>query len=40
MAMERQGARPLLVEGNADNIKVTTPSDLAMIACMLAARGD
>jgi 4-diphosphocytidyl-2-methyl-D-erithritol synthase len=36
MAMERQGARPLLVEGNADNIKVTTPSDLAMIACMLA----
>ena len=38
MAMERQGARPLLVEGDADNIKVTTPSDLAMIACMLAAR--
>jgi 2-C-methyl-D-erythritol 4-phosphate cytidylyltransferase len=38
MAMERQGARPLLVEGSADNIKVTTPSDLAMIACMLATR--
>ena len=38
MAMERQVARPLLVDGDADNIKVTTPSDLAMIACMLAAR--
>lgn len=38
MAMERQGARPLLVEGSVDNIKVTTPSDLAMMACMLASR--
>jgi 2-C-methyl-D-erythritol 4-phosphate cytidylyltransferase len=37
MAMERQGLRPLLVEGSADNIKVTTPTELAMIACMLAA---
>ena len=37
MAMERQGLRPLLVEGSADNIKVTTPTDLAIIACMLAA---
>ena len=29
MAMERQGARPLLVEGNEANIKITTPADLA-----------
>lgn len=29
MAMERQGLRPLLVEGAEDNIKVTTPTDLA-----------
>ena len=29
MAMERQGARPLLVEGSEANIKVTTPADLA-----------
>jgi 2-C-methyl-D-erythritol 4-phosphate cytidylyltransferase len=29
MAMERQGARPLLVEGNETNLKVTTPADLA-----------
>ena len=29
MAMERQGHRPLLVEGSEDNLKVTTPADLA-----------
>ena len=29
MALERQGARPLLVEGREDNFKVTTPADLA-----------
>ena len=29
MAMERQGARPLLVEGSEANLKVTTPADLA-----------
>jgi 2-C-methyl-D-erythritol 4-phosphate cytidylyltransferase len=29
MAMERQGLRPLLVEGREDNFKVTTPADLA-----------
>jgi len=29
MAMERQGARPLLVEGSETNLKVTTPADLA-----------
>lgn len=29
MAMERQGARPLLIEGSEANIKVTTPADLA-----------
>ena len=29
MAMERVGARPLLVEGSETNLKVTTPADLA-----------
>ena len=29
MAMELQGARPLLVEGSEANLKVTTPADLA-----------
>jgi 2-C-methyl-D-erythritol 4-phosphate cytidylyltransferase len=29
MAMERAGARPLLVEGSETNIKITTPADLA-----------
>ena len=29
MAMERQGLRPLLVEGSEDNFKITTPADLA-----------
>ncbi|HEX6832720.1 MAG TPA: 2-C-methyl-D-erythritol 4-phosphate cytidylyltransferase, partial [Rudaea sp.] len=30
MAMEHVGHRPLLVEGSEDNIKVTTPADLAL----------
>lgn len=30
MAMERAGNRPLLVEGSADNIKVTTAPDFAL----------
>ena len=30
MAMERGGARPRLVEGREDNLKVTTPADLAL----------
>ena len=38
MAMERQGARPLLVEGAQDNIKVTTPADLAYFEFLLARR--
>ncbi|MFC7300535.1 2-C-methyl-D-erythritol 4-phosphate cytidylyltransferase [Cognatiluteimonas weifangensis] len=37
MAMERQGHRPLLVEGSADNLKVTTPSDLAYFAYLRSA---
>lgn len=36
MAMERIGARPLLVEGREDNLKVTTPADLALAAYLLA----
>ncbi|MEN4902255.1 2-C-methyl-D-erythritol 4-phosphate cytidylyltransferase [Luteimonas sp. TWI1416] len=39
MAMERQGARPLLVEGRDDNFKITTPADLARFAFELSQRG-
>jgi 2-C-methyl-D-erythritol 4-phosphate cytidylyltransferase len=35
MAMERMGARPALVEGREDNIKVTTPADLALVEFLL-----
>ena len=37
-AMEFVGVSPLLVEGRADNIKVTTPGDLAMAEFILAQR--
>ncbi|HSX59056.1 MAG TPA: 2-C-methyl-D-erythritol 4-phosphate cytidylyltransferase [Tahibacter sp.] len=35
MAMERAGHAPLLVEGREDNIKVTTPADLALAEFLL-----
>ena len=35
MAMERAGFKPLLVEGSDDNIKVTTPADLAFVEYLL-----
>ncbi len=38
-AMERAGYRPLMVEGSADNIKITTPGDLAFAESLLASRG-
>lgn len=38
MAMERMGARPLLVEGAEDNLKITTPADLALAEFLLSAR--
>lgn len=38
MAMERQGLRPLLVEGSEDNFKITTPADLARFAFILSQR--
>jgi 2-C-methyl-D-erythritol 4-phosphate cytidylyltransferase len=38
MAMERAGARPRLVEGREDNLKVTTPADLALVDFLLARR--
>lgn len=38
MALERLGLSPLLVEGAADNIKVTTPADLAFAEFLLARR--
>lgn len=40
MAMEAVGAHPRLVEGREDNIKVTTPADLALVEFLLARRGD
>jgi 2-C-methyl-D-erythritol 4-phosphate cytidylyltransferase len=40
MAMERQGHRPLLVEGREDNLKVTTPADLAQFEFILAHRSE
>jgi 2-C-methyl-D-erythritol 4-phosphate cytidylyltransferase len=40
MAMERQGHRPLLVEGREDNLKVTTPYDLALFEFILAHRSE
>lgn len=39
MAMESVGMRPRLVEGRADNLKVTTPADLAVVEFLLARRG-
>ena len=38
MAMERQGLRPLLVEGRDDNLKITTAADLDHFAFLLARR--
>lgn len=38
-AMEAAGTRPLLVEGAADNIKVTHPADLPLIRLILQAQG-
>jgi 2-C-methyl-D-erythritol 4-phosphate cytidylyltransferase len=38
MAMERQGLRPLLVEGSDDNFKVTTAADLERFEAMVALR--
>ncbi len=38
MAMERQGMRPLLVEGSDDNLKITTPADLDYFAFILSRR--
>ena len=39
MAVERLGLRPRLVEGREDNLKVTTPADLALAEFLLAGRG-
>ncbi len=38
MAMERQGQRPLLVDGAEDNFKITTPADLARFEFVLSQR--
>lgn len=40
MAMERDGFRPLLVEGDESNVKVTTPGDLALAGYLLSRAGD
>lgn len=36
MAVERLGLHPALVEGREDNLKVTTPADLALVEFLLA----
>ncbi|WP_103074693.1 2-C-methyl-D-erythritol 4-phosphate cytidylyltransferase [Solilutibacter silvestris] len=38
MAMELQGAHPLLVEGREDNLKITTPADLVHFEFLLGRR--
>lgn len=38
MAMERQGHRPLLVEGREDNLKITTVADLVRYEFLLSRR--
>ncbi len=38
MAMERKGARPLLIEGREDNIKITTRADLAYFEFLLSRK--
>ncbi|MFN3311320.1 MAG: 2-C-methyl-D-erythritol 4-phosphate cytidylyltransferase [Thermomonas sp.] len=38
MAVERLGLHPMLVEGREDNLKVTTPADLALAAFLLENR--
>jgi len=38
MAVERLGLHPQLVEGREDNLKVTTPADLALAEFLLARR--
>ena len=35
MAVERLGLHPRLVEGREDNLKVTTPADLALAGFLL-----
>lgn len=39
-AMERVGARPILVEGHSDNIKITHPGDLALAELFLRRQAD
>lgn len=39
-AMERTGAVPLIVQGSADNIKITHPQDLKLAEFYLAQQGD
>ena len=39
MAVERAGGAALLVEGHADNLKITRPEDLALAAWHLGAQG-
>lgn len=40
MAIERLGFKPLLVEGGEDNLKITTPADLAVAESILRRMGD
>jgi 2-C-methyl-D-erythritol 4-phosphate cytidylyltransferase len=39
-ALEHAGLQPKLVEGHADNIKITRPEDLALAAFFLQQLGE
>ena len=39
-AMERMGIRTFLVEGDPDNLKITTPNDLVAAEAIVKAKGD
>ncbi|MAL03574.1 MAG: hypothetical protein CL625_04795 [Arenimonas sp.] len=39
MAVERLGLKPRLVEGRDDNLKITTPADLALAEFILSKAG-
>ena len=39
-AMELTGARPRLVQGHEDNIKITRPEDLKLAEVLLSRRGE
>ena len=39
-AMEMMGIKTFVVEGDPENIKITTPEDLVMVRAIVESRGD